>query len=74
MNWIKKFIKPKIKSLFEKRSSKHKRKSLDNCECKNAIYKEDLHLILSVVLNVEPIINYLVKKDLKLFLITKNMN
>ena len=42
MNWITKFIKPKIKSLFEKRSSKIKENLWTACECKNLIYKEDL--------------------------------
>jgi len=42
MNWITKFIKPKIKSLFEKRSSKIKENLWIACECKNLIYKEDL--------------------------------
>ena len=43
MNWITKFIKPKIKSLFKKRSSKDDKSSLwSTCECKNLIYKEDL--------------------------------
>ena len=42
MNWISKFIKPKIKSLFEKRSSKIKENLWTACECKNLIYKEDL--------------------------------
>ena len=42
MNWITKFIKPKIKSLFEKRSSKVKENLWTTCECKNLIYKEDL--------------------------------
>ena len=42
MNWITKFIKPKIKSLFEKRSSKSEENLWTTCECKNLIYKEDL--------------------------------
>ena len=42
MNWITKFIKPKIKSLFEKRSSKVKENLWTTCECKNLIYREDL--------------------------------
>ena len=42
MNWITKFIKPKIKSLFKKRSSKIKENLWTTCECKNLIYKEDL--------------------------------
>jgi acetyl-CoA carboxylase carboxyl transferase subunit beta len=42
MNWITKFIKPKIKSLFEKRSSKIDENLWTTCKCKNLIYKEDL--------------------------------
>ena len=42
MNWITKFIKPKIKSLFEKRSSKSEDNLWTTCGCKNLIYKEDL--------------------------------
>ena len=48
MNWITKFIKPKIKSLFEKRSSKIKENLWIACECKNLIYKDDLFNNLSV--------------------------
>lgn len=43
MNWITKFIKPKIKSLFEKKSSKTKENLWTTCGCKNIIYKEDLN-------------------------------
>jgi acetyl-CoA carboxylase carboxyl transferase subunit beta len=42
LNWITKFIKPKIKSLFEKRSSKSEETLWISCGCKNLIYKEDL--------------------------------
>ena len=42
MNWITKFIKPKIKSLFDKKSSKTEDNLWTTCECKNLIYKEDL--------------------------------
>ena len=42
MNWITKFIKPKIKSLFEKKSSKSEETLWTTCGCKNLIYKEDL--------------------------------
>ncbi len=42
MNWISKFIKPKIKSLFEKKSSKSEDTLWTTCGCKNLIYKEDL--------------------------------
>jgi acetyl-CoA carboxylase carboxyl transferase subunit beta len=43
MNWITKFIKPKIKSLFEKQSSKIEENLWTTCGCKNLIYKEDLN-------------------------------
>ena len=42
MNWISKFIKPKIKSLFEKKSSKIEENLWTTCGCKNLIYKEDM--------------------------------
>ncbi len=42
MNWITKFIKPKIKSLFEKKSSKIEENLWTTCSCKNLIYKEDM--------------------------------
>ena len=42
MNWITKFIKPKIKSLFRKKSSKIDENLWTTCGCKNLIYKEDL--------------------------------
>ena len=43
MNWITKFIKPKIKSLFKKKSSVSGSDSLwTTCGCKNLIYKEEL--------------------------------
>ena len=41
MNWIKR-LKPKIKSLFEKKSSKVEENLWTTCGCKNLIYKEDL--------------------------------
>ena len=44
MNWITKFIKPKIKSLFEKKTSKTKETLWTTCSCKNLIYKEDLKI------------------------------
>ena len=43
MNWITKFIKPKIKSLFEKRSSKTEASLWTTCSCKNLIYLEDMN-------------------------------
>ncbi len=48
MNWITKFIKPKIKSLFEKRSSKIEENLWITCGCKNLIYKEDMEKSLKV--------------------------
>ena len=42
MNWITKFIKPKIQSLFEKKSSKVEENLWTTCGCKNLIYKEEL--------------------------------
>ena len=41
MNWITKFIKPKIKSLFKKKTSFSDETLWISCECKNLIYKED---------------------------------
>jgi len=48
MNWITKFIKPKIKSLFKRKLSKDKETLWSTCECKNLIYKDDLFSNLSV--------------------------
>ena len=41
MNWITKFIKPKIKSLFKKKTSDSEESLWISCECKNLIDKED---------------------------------
>ncbi len=41
MNWITKFIKPRIKSLFKKKTSSSDETLWISCECKNLIYKED---------------------------------
>ena len=41
-NWITKFIKPKIKSLFKKQSSKNEESLWTTCECGNLVYKDDL--------------------------------
>ena len=41
MNWITKFIKPKIKSLFKKQGSDNKEALWVNCECKKLIYKDE---------------------------------
>ena len=48
MNWITKFIKPKIKSLFKKKPSDNKDTLWTTCECKNLVYKDDLFNNLSV--------------------------
>ena len=42
MNWITKFIKPKIKSLFQKKSSNIEENLWTTCGCKNLIYTEEL--------------------------------
>tara|TARA_B110000259_G_scaffold69148_1_gene81498 strand:+ start:671 stop:1600 length:930 start_codon:yes stop_codon:yes gene_type:complete len=42
LNWITKFIKPKIASLFKKRTAESDQALWTTCECKNLIYKEDL--------------------------------
>ncbi len=42
MNWITKFIKPKINSFLKKKSTKDEETLWTTCGCKNLIYKEDL--------------------------------
>jgi acetyl-CoA carboxylase carboxyl transferase subunit beta len=42
LNWITKFIKPKIESLFKKKTADSDQVLWTTCECKNLIYKEDL--------------------------------
>ena len=48
MNWITKFIKPKIKSLFKKKLSDNNEALWISCECKNLVYKDELYNNLSV--------------------------
>ena len=48
MNWITKFIKPKIKSLFQKKSSQTESNLWTTCSCKNLIYSEDMNSNLKV--------------------------
>jgi len=48
MNWITKFIKPKIKSLFKKKSSLAEKSLWTTCECKNLVYKDELFKNLNV--------------------------
>ena len=47
-NWISNYLKPKIKSLFKKRSSESNENLWTTCECKNLILKEDLMKNLNV--------------------------
>jgi len=42
LNWITKFIKPKIAALFKKKTADSDEILWTTCECKNLIYKEDL--------------------------------
>ncbi len=42
MNWITKFIKPKIKSLFKKKSSSSEETLWTNCNCGDLVLKSDL--------------------------------
>jgi len=42
MNWITKFIKPKVQALFKKKSAQDKDTLWTNCSCNNLILKEDL--------------------------------
>jgi acetyl-CoA carboxylase carboxyl transferase subunit beta len=42
LNWITKFIKPKIASLFRKKTADTEQILWTTCECKNLIFKEDL--------------------------------
>ena len=42
MNWITKFIKPKINSLLKRRVLKNEETLWTTCGCKNLIYKEDI--------------------------------
>ena len=43
MNWITKFIKPKLKKLFKKQSQSIEGALWTTCTCQELIYKEDLH-------------------------------
>ena len=44
MNWITKFIKPRLKTLLNKRQPKSSETGLwTTCVCQQLIYKEDLH-------------------------------
>ena len=44
MNWITKFIKPRLKTLLKKRQPKPSETGLwTTCVCQQLIYKEDLH-------------------------------
>ena len=41
MNWITKFIKPKVQGLFKKKSSQDKDTLWTNCSCNNLILKDN---------------------------------
>ena len=43
MNWITKFIKPRLKTLFKKQPKTSGDSLWTTCECQQLIYKEDLH-------------------------------
>ena len=53
MNWISKFIKPKIKSLFKKKTSSSEETLWISCECKNLIYKDVLNVGLIIKFHVK---------------------
>ena len=57
MNWISKYLKPKIKSIFKKKSSENDDTLWTTCSCKNLILKEDLEKNFFAALNVVIIIN-----------------
>ena len=42
MNWITKFIKPKLKTLFKKQLKKDTESLWTTCGCQELVYKEDL--------------------------------
>ena len=77
MNWISKFIKPKIKSLFEKKSSKSEENLWTTCGCKNLIYKDpnltNLETELSDALGAKVIISHQKKGSGKITFSYKNL-
>ena len=48
MNWITKFIKPKLKTLFKKQQKNNEESLWTTCSCQQLIYKEDLFKNLHV--------------------------
>ena len=48
MNWITKFIKPKLKTLFKKQQKNNEESLWTTCTCQQLIYKEDLFKNLHV--------------------------
>ena len=48
MNWITKFIKPKLRTIFKKQPKKDEESLWTTCGCQELIYKEDLHKNLHV--------------------------
>jgi len=48
MNWITKFIKPRLKTLFKKQPTKYQESLWTTCSCQELIYKDDLFKNLHV--------------------------
>jgi len=42
MNWISKFIKPKLKKIFKKQPAKDEKSLWTTCSCQELVYKDDL--------------------------------
>ena len=74
MNWITKFIKPRLKTLLKKRQLKSSETGLwTTCVCQQLIYKEDLHNNFLYVLSVKHTRKYRVEIDSKFSWIIVNM-
>ena len=57
MNWITKFIKPKLKTLFKKQPKIGEESLWTTCACQELIYKEDLKKnSLTINQNIEKMI------------------
>ena len=66
MNWITKFIKPKLKTLLNKKQPKRNDSGLwTTCVCQQLIYKEDLHNNFLFALSVKHIKKFRVEIDSK---------
>ena len=73
MNWITKFIKPKIASLFKKRTAESDQALWTTCECKNLIYKEDLQKNLNCCPKCGAHHKLTCAERFEIFLIIKNL-